>query len=55
MPAGEGGIEHAAYIRSTKATLELMESAIKQFHQPEKGVNIFFAQTGIELFSSALL
>jgi 5-methylthioadenosine/S-adenosylhomocysteine deaminase len=54
MPAGEGAIEHAAYIRSTKATLELMESAIKQFHQPEKGVNILLAPTGIQLCSDAL-
>ncbi|WP_293337784.1 amidohydrolase [Microcoleus sp. CAWBG58] len=54
MPAGEGGIEHAAYIRSTKATLELMEAAIKQFHHPEKGVNILLAPTGIQLCSDAL-
>ncbi|TAG38930.1 MAG: amidohydrolase [Oscillatoriales cyanobacterium] len=54
MPAGEGGIEHAAYIRSTNATLELMEAAIKQFHYPEKGVNILLAPTGIQLCSDAL-
>ncbi|MCY7382608.1 MAG: amidohydrolase [Microcoleus sp. CAN_BIN18] len=54
MPAGDGGIEHAAYIRSTKATLELMEAAIKQFHNPEKGVNILLAPTGIQLCSDAL-
>ena len=54
MPSGDSGIEHAAYIRSTKATLELMETAIKQFHNPEKGVNMLLAPTGIQLCSDAL-
>ncbi len=54
MPAAESAIEHAAYIRSTKETLELMESAIKQFHNPELGVNILLAPTGIQLCSDAL-
>jgi 5-methylthioadenosine/S-adenosylhomocysteine deaminase len=54
MPAAESAIEHAAYIRSTKETLELMESAIKQFHNPEAGINILLAPTGIQLCSDAL-
>ncbi|MDQ2096290.1 MAG: amidohydrolase [Tychonema bourrellyi B0820] len=54
MPAGENAIEHGAYIRSTQATLDLMESAIKQFHNPELGVNILLAPTGIQLCSDAL-
>ncbi len=54
MPAGDTGIEHAAYIRSTQATLDLMKSAIEQFHNPEKGVNILLAPTGIQLCSDAL-
>ncbi len=54
MPAGDSAIETAAYLRSTQATLDLMESAIKQFHKPELGVNILLAPTGIQLCSDAL-
>jgi 5-methylthioadenosine/S-adenosylhomocysteine deaminase len=54
MPAVDSAIEHAAYIRSTKATLDLMESAIKEFHNPDLGVNILLAPTGIQLCSDAL-
>ncbi len=54
MPAAESAIEHADYILSTKATLDLMESAIKQFHNPEAGINILLAPTGIQLCSDAL-
>jgi 5-methylthioadenosine/S-adenosylhomocysteine deaminase len=54
MPAGDSAIEHVDYIRSSKATLDLMESAIKQFHNPEIGVNILLAPTGIQLCSDAL-
>src|ERR671933_3001343 len=54
MPSGDSDIEHAAYIRSTNATLELMETAIKQSHNAEKGVNMLVAPTGIQLCSDAL-
>ena len=54
LPAGDAATEHAPYIRSTKATLELMQDAIARFHRPEEGVNIMLAPTGTQLCSDAL-
>ncbi|OCR01579.1 amidohydrolase [Oscillatoriales cyanobacterium USR001] len=54
IPSGENLIEHAPYIRSTAATLQLMKDAIARFHQPEIGINIILAPTGIQLCSEAL-
>ncbi|MCX7592883.1 MAG: amidohydrolase family protein, partial [Fischerella sp.] len=42
------------YFRSTGATLELIEEAVKQFHRPEEGISILVAPTGIQLCSDAL-
>ncbi|HEY9611181.1 amidohydrolase [Allocoleopsis sp.] len=51
-----GGIEreHETYLRSTEATLELMQEVVERFHNPEAGVNILVAPTGIQLCSDAL-
>ncbi|MBV6622167.1 MAG: amidohydrolase [Rivularia sp. (in: Bacteria)] len=54
MPSGESDVTHEDYFRSTQATLEIMESAIKQFHKPEDGIYIALAPTGIQLCSDAL-
>ncbi|MEO1429576.1 MAG: amidohydrolase [Cyanobacteria bacterium J06633_8] len=54
MPSGESEVIHEDYFRSTQATLEIMESAIKQFHKPEDGIYIALAPTGIQLCSDAL-
>lgn len=54
MPTGETKQNHPPYFRSTKATLELMEEVISQFHRPHEGVNILVAPTGIQLCSDAL-
>ncbi len=54
MPSGELEVNHEDYFRSTQATLEIMESAIKQFHKPEDGVYVALAPTGIQLCSDAL-
>lgn len=54
LPTGDTTTEHAPYIRSTKATLELMQEAIARFHRPEEGVNILLAPTGMQLCSDAL-
>lgn len=54
VPNGGTEKEHAPYIRSTQATLELIEEAVKQFHNPAEGIYIAVAPTGIQLCSDAL-
>lgn len=54
IPSGGTETEHEAYIRSTEATLALVQEAVTKFHQPEAGVNILVAPTGIQLCSDAL-
>ncbi|TFI51279.1 amidohydrolase [Mastigocladus laminosus UU774] len=54
IPSGETQQNHEPYFRSTQATLEIIEAAVKQFHRPEEGVNIVVAPTGIQLCSDAL-
>lgn len=52
----DGGLEvnHQPYFRSRKATLEIMEEVINQFHNPEAGIYVALAPTGIQLCSDAL-
>ncbi len=54
IPNGDAKREHETYIRSTQATLALMQEAVDKFHKPEEGVNILVAPTGIQLCSDAL-
>jgi 5-methylthioadenosine/S-adenosylhomocysteine deaminase len=54
IPSGETQQTHEPYFRSTQATLELIEEAVKQFHSPEEGVNILPAPTGIQLCTDDL-
>ncbi|MDB9359379.1 amidohydrolase [Nodularia spumigena CS-588/02] len=54
IPSGETEQNHEPYFRSTAATLEIIEEAVKQFHRPEEGVSILVAPTGIQLCSDAL-
>ncbi|MBW4486441.1 MAG: amidohydrolase [Trichocoleus desertorum ATA4-8-CV12] len=54
VPSGGKAIEHDSYLRSTAATLALVEEMVRQFHQPESGINILVAPTGIQLCSDAL-
>jgi guanine deaminase len=54
LPAGESSQTHEPFFRSTVATLELIEEAVRQFHRPEEGVNILVAPTGIQLCTDAL-
>ncbi|MBD2776774.1 amidohydrolase family protein [Iningainema tapete] len=54
IPSGDAKRTHEAYFRSTAATLELIEEAVRQFHRPDEGVNILVAPTGIQLCSDAL-
>ena len=54
MPDGGLGKQDEAYFRSTKATLDILEAAVKEFHRPEEGVNILPAPTGIQLCSDEL-
>lgn len=54
MPSGETEQNHEPYFRSTQATLDLIEEAVRQFHRPDEGVSILVAPTGIQLCSDAL-
>ncbi len=54
IPDGEAKREHETYLRSTAATLALMQEAVDKFHKPESGINILVAPTGIQLCSDAL-
>lgn len=54
IPSGESAQNHQPYFRSTAATLEIIEEAVRQFHRPDEGVNILVAPTGIQLCTDAL-
>ncbi|MDB9378861.1 amidohydrolase, partial [Nodularia sphaerocarpa] len=54
IPSGKSVQNHDPYFRSTAATLQIIEEAVKQFHRPDEGVNILVAPTGIQLCSDAL-
>ncbi|RCJ21954.1 amidohydrolase [Nostoc minutum NIES-26] len=54
IPSGELAQTHEPYFRSTAATLEIIEEAVRQFHCPDEGVNILVAPTGIQLCTDAL-
>jgi len=54
IPTGGDEVKHGDYVRSTKATLDLVQAAVNQFHHPEQGIEIMVAPTGIQLCSDAL-
>jgi cytosine/adenosine deaminase-related metal-dependent hydrolase len=54
IPDGGTEREHETYLRSTQSTLALMQEMVVTFHNPEAGVNILVAPTGIQLCSDAL-
>lgn len=54
LPAGGTEQKHETYIRSTSASLTMIQEAVDKFHRPEEGVNILVAPTGIQLCSDAL-
>ncbi|HEY9750591.1 MAG TPA: amidohydrolase [Allocoleopsis sp.] len=54
VPSGGDAIHHDSYLRSTAATLALVEEMVQQFHQPESGINILVAPTGTQLCSDTL-
>ncbi|MCC5659380.1 amidohydrolase [Nostoc sp. XA010] len=54
IPSGESAQTHEPYFRSTAATLEIIEEAVRQFHRPDEGINILVAPTGIQLCTDAL-
>ncbi|QFS49063.1 amidohydrolase [Nostoc sphaeroides] len=54
IPSGESAQTHEPYFRTTAATLEIIEEAVRQFHRPDEGINILVAPTGIQLCTDAL-
>jgi 5-methylthioadenosine/S-adenosylhomocysteine deaminase len=54
LPSGGKNTEVKPCVRSTAEMLTLVENAVMQFHQPEAGIHIMVAPTGIQLCSDAL-
>lgn len=54
IPSGNTEQNHEPYFRSTKATLDLIETAVTQFHRPDEGIYIAVGPTGIQLCTDAL-
>lgn len=54
MPEGKLLASHEYYCRSTDETLAIVEQAVINFHQPEKGTSILVGPTGIQLCTDAL-
>ncbi|MGA7937850.1 MAG: amidohydrolase, partial [Kovacikia sp.] len=53
LPSGRS-LPHKPYPYSTAEVLELMETIVKQFHEPEAGIQIAVGPTGIQRCSDAL-
>ncbi len=54
VPTGGEAVDHAPYLRTTQATLELLELMVERYHRPHEGIYIMAAPTGIQLCSDAL-
>ncbi|MGA9378121.1 MAG: amidohydrolase [Phormidium sp.] len=54
IPSGENQPENTTKGRSTTEILQMLQEAINKFHQPEAGVCILTAPTGIQLCSDEL-
>lgn len=54
MPTGNHSVTIEPFFRSTQETLDLMKTVVERFHQPESGVSILVAPTGIQLCSDGL-
>jgi 5-methylthioadenosine/S-adenosylhomocysteine deaminase len=54
LPSGSTQQTHEPYIRDTQATLDILQAAIEQYHQPAEGISIMTAPTGMQLCSDAL-
>ncbi|MGD1871596.1 MAG: amidohydrolase [Mastigocoleus sp.] len=54
IPSGESQQIHEPYFRSTQKTLEIMETVINKYHNPEQGIYVALAPTGIQLCSDQL-
>ncbi|NJR50330.1 MAG: amidohydrolase [Leptolyngbyaceae cyanobacterium CSU_1_3] len=54
IPTGGCEQKYESYIRTTEATLALVEEAVDRFHRPDDGINLLVAPTGLQLCSDAL-
>lgn len=54
IPSGENQPENTTRGRSAREILQMLQEAINKFHQPEAGVYILTAPTGIQLCSDEL-
>jgi cytosine/adenosine deaminase-related metal-dependent hydrolase len=54
IPSGGIEREHIPYQRTTEESIAVLQEAILQFHEPEEGITILPAPTGLQLSSDAL-
>ena len=54
IPSGGVEREHIPYQRSTQESIAVLQEAILQFHQPDEGIVILAAPTGLQLSSDRL-
>lgn len=54
IPSGKEKRQHEPYYRSNAEIVAFIAEVIEKFHQPEEGVSILVAPTGIQLCSDAL-
>lgn len=54
IPDGNTQQQHQPYYRNTADTLSLLKTAIAKFHNPEAGIHVLAAPTGMQLCSDAL-
>ncbi len=55
LPQGNGTPIATAYPYPTQAILDLIQTAIEQFHNPTAGIHLMLAPTGLQLCSDALI
>ncbi|MCU0548172.1 MAG: amidohydrolase [Leptolyngbya sp. Prado105] len=54
IPTGGDEVKHSEDVPTTQAVLDLVQTAVEQFHRPDEGIEIMVAPTGIQLCSDAL-
>ncbi|MDX2270568.1 MAG: amidohydrolase [Cyanobacteriota bacterium] len=54
IPTGGAAVTGDPYYLSTPAVLQMLQEAVQRFHQPEQGIQIMTAPTGLQLCSDAL-
>lgn len=54
LPTNGSSMTHEPFFRSTQTTLDLLQDAITRFHDPEAGIHLMVAPTGVHLSTDDL-